>query len=122
MAIVHVRKYGDLIPVQLREPGAEAHLDELAAAHGESSIVLEDGRTLNEVRQPERDRLEQEAAEAAEAERLQIEGANPEIEEQVSDQPSESSEGSESQPAAPAAVPAKKSAAKKSSRKKGGGK
>jgi uncharacterized protein YciI len=73
MHVVHIRKYGDLIPVQFRESDQEAHLEALAQTHGEAAIVLEDGRTLAEVRQPERDRAEQEAAEAAEAERVRLE-------------------------------------------------
>ncbi len=78
MQIVHVKKYGDLIPVQLRESDPEGHLEDIAQRVGEASVVLENGKTLQEERQPERDRLELEAAQAAEAERVRIEAEEAE--------------------------------------------
>jgi len=73
MKLVYVQKYNDMIPVQLRDADPEGHLEDLAQRHGEAAITLEDGTNLGALRQVERDRLEQEAAEAAEAERQRIE-------------------------------------------------
>lgn len=62
MQLYHIKKYGDEIPIQVRD---QEHLDSLVAIHGEGSIVRPDGQTVAEYMAPIREKVEREIAEEA---------------------------------------------------------